>query len=440
MNTYPLHFIHASDLHLDAVFPGLSKEVPACIATQLHDATFTALQRLIDLCIREKPNFILLVGDIYNEEDHSLRATLALRDACIKLHTEQIPVFIVHGNHDPFSSRFQTISWPENVTIFGTEIENKNITAKDGTLLARIYGISHATNKEHKNLSELFQPTEDTCLHIALLHCSVDESPLTERYAPCSLKDLKNRGMDYWALGHIHKYQELSKKPLVLYPGCTQGLRISEQGKKGCVLVTAESTGNTYTFHTEFHHLGPVVWHTLDIPIQDAELSLSEDILPSNDAIFDYIKNAIFNSLDQLFTDFGPNCETIILRVTLSGKTYLDTHLRKASFIVEILENLRDIFNETHTPCWLKDILVLTTPIIDREKILERTDLLGEIFRLSNIVASTDENVTAFCQKALSPLYSNRKLTKFLNNHSIEDYKQLLLEAEYICAEMLEKK
>ena len=56
----PIRFIHAADLHLDAAFSGLSRDIPADFAERLRTATFTAFRRLLDLCERESPDFLLV--------------------------------------------------------------------------------------------------------------------------------------------------------------------------------------------------------------------------------------------------------------------------------------------------------------------------------------------------------------------------------------------
>ncbi|MEG2005125.1 MAG: metallophosphoesterase, partial [Bilophila sp.] len=93
----PIRFIHAADLHLDTAFSGLSREAPAELTQRLKNATFVALERLLDLCLRERPDFLVLSGDIYNQEDRSLPAQLAVHDGCIRLRAAGIPVFIAHG-------------------------------------------------------------------------------------------------------------------------------------------------------------------------------------------------------------------------------------------------------------------------------------------------------------------------------------------------------
>ncbi|MCP4191202.1 MAG: DNA repair exonuclease, partial [Planctomycetaceae bacterium] len=59
-------------------------------------------------------------------------------------------------------------------------------------------------------------------------------------YAPCSADDLRSKGYQYWALGHIHKQEFVSEDPWIVFPGCIQGRHIREAGAKGCVLVTVE--------------------------------------------------------------------------------------------------------------------------------------------------------------------------------------------------------
>ena len=184
-----LRYIHAADLHLDTPFLGLSRtDAGEALQAQLRDATFTALQRLFDQCERLRPDFLVLAGDIYNQEEHSVKAQLALRDGCVRLQACGIPVFWAHGNHDPLDSRLKTVDWPDNVTIFGPEPE-QHVLYRDGAPLAVIHGISHARIREARNLALLFhrQPETD-CFQLGVLHCSVEGSPTQDRYAPCSLE------------------------------------------------------------------------------------------------------------------------------------------------------------------------------------------------------------------------------------------------------------
>jgi DNA repair exonuclease SbcCD nuclease subunit len=80
-------------------------------------------------------------------------------------------------------------------------------------------------------------------LHVGLLHCNVGGDPDHAPYSPCSIDDLRKAGMDYWALGHIHRRQVLRDgAPWIVYPGNTQGRspKASERGAKGAMVVDAE--------------------------------------------------------------------------------------------------------------------------------------------------------------------------------------------------------
>ena len=68
-----IRYIHAADLHLDTPFQGLSRTASqgAHLARLLQEATFKAMERLFRLCESDKPDFLILAGDVYNEENHS---------------------------------------------------------------------------------------------------------------------------------------------------------------------------------------------------------------------------------------------------------------------------------------------------------------------------------------------------------------------------------
>ncbi|MFO8031876.1 MAG: metallophosphoesterase, partial [Desulfohalobiaceae bacterium] len=77
-------FVHAADLHLDAPFQGLS-QMSSELGQRLRQATFQALDNLIQLCVQQQADFLLISGDVYNQEDRSLRAQLRFREALANL-------------------------------------------------------------------------------------------------------------------------------------------------------------------------------------------------------------------------------------------------------------------------------------------------------------------------------------------------------------------
>ena len=278
-----VRFVHAADLHLDTAFPGLARDVSPDLARDLRDATFTALERLVTLCHEERPDFVILSGDIYNQEDLSLRAQIAMRDACERLGRLGIPVFLAHGNHDPLSSRLSALHWPDNVTVFGTAVDTVPVhrPGYGDELLAVVHGISHVGPRETRNLAAWFHRSPHVCPQIGVLHTTLGTADGEARYAPCTVDDLAASGMDYWALGHIHEHGAVCQDPLAVYPGSLQGLHIGEQGPPGCVLVTLESDDKpaekekkraaprpAVRASYEFRPLAPVGWQVVTVDLE----------------------------------------------------------------------------------------------------------------------------------------------------------------------------
>ena len=91
-----IRFFHVADLHLDSPFKGITS-MPDHHLKTLRNSTFDAFQTLIQSAIQEKPDFILIVGDLYDGEDRSLRAQHKFQQGMEVLNNHQIPVFFVMG-------------------------------------------------------------------------------------------------------------------------------------------------------------------------------------------------------------------------------------------------------------------------------------------------------------------------------------------------------
>ncbi len=428
-----IRFVHAADLHLDAVFKGISRDMPQEMAHRLHQASFAALENLFALCERVRPDFLLLAGDLYNQEDHSLAAQLTVRDGCVRLDKLGVRVFIVHGNHDPLASRLKTLQWPDNVVFFG-EQPGAHTVYRDDAPLAVVHGASHAGPRETRNLAAGYSRTADPCLQVGLLHTTLGEADGETRYAPCSLEDLKVSGLDYWALGHIHDRRVLCEQPLAQYSGSAQGLHINETGPHGCLLVTAVPEGNGFVFSTVFQPLGPVEWQVIT-------LELGEE------TTLDGLENAARAAVAEAVTAtvaarsrgacLVMPCTALILRLRLTGRTGLDLELRRPAVAADLLERLRD--ESAGEPLvWVKDLDVQTRPLADRSVLTEREDLLGEILRLADRLRQDPDLLASLPEAALSDLYGHTRARKVLDIPDEDTLRALLLGAETVCLDLLE--
>lgn len=421
-----VRYIHAADLHLDTPFQGLAREAAQSghLSRIMQDATFTALERLFRFCEEKRPDFLVLAGDIYNQENYSAKAQLALRDGCRRLDALGIRVFMAHGNHDPLSSRLTAIHWPENVTVFGPDVESR-LVEKDGQPLALVHGISHAGSRENRNLAQLFRRDDtQSVFQLGVLHCTVEGEAKGDRYAPCSLDDLRRGRLDAWALGHIHQRRQWEDECFIAYSGNAQGLHINETGPRGCLLVTACPREGGWRCDSEFLRLGPVEWQKLE---------LSLDAVDSLDALEDRLTRLLEESAGSL----DGSCEALIARVTLTGRTPLDEQLRKAEACADIQERLLHL--AANSPrIWLKDLIVETRPLLDEAEYRRREDLLGETMRLIDEMRRHPEQFAELGEAALAPLFSHARMRKALAPPDTEESRRLLDEAQRLCIDMLE--
>ena len=242
----PFRFIHCGDLHLGAPFQyatGISNAVDRAVS----EATYVALDKIIDTAITEHVHAVVIAGDIYNSEDHNLEAQVRFVRAMYRLAEHRIDVYMVQGNHDPAESWKAQLQMPDNVHVFSSEQVQRFPLIVNNIEIGGVYGISCGHGNESDNYARQYRAFERDEFSLAVMHGTVGSSVGSENHnviGPCNLTDLTEAAMDYWALGHIHKSQVLSEEPLVVYAGNSQGLHRKEHGPKGCYLVSVSHNGH----------------------------------------------------------------------------------------------------------------------------------------------------------------------------------------------------
>ncbi|WP_027107721.1 metallophosphoesterase family protein [Lacticigenium naphthae] len=256
-----IHFFHVADLHLDSPFKGL-RYLPENLWKEVRNSTFDAFHQIVSNAIIEKIDFMLLVGDIYDSEDRSIKAQAFLKKELERLNESAIPVYIVHGNHDFISDLNLTMDMPDNVYVFGIQPETVQLVT-DKNEKVNLTGFSYNSRWIEENKTDGY-PTKknEDAWQIGLLHgYNEGNAAKHAKYAPFTIRDLKDKGYDYWALGHIHKRQQLSSHPPVYYSGNIQGRHKNEEGTKGFLSVKLADWGNEIVFQ----EASQIIWQTLDI-------------------------------------------------------------------------------------------------------------------------------------------------------------------------------
>lgn len=241
-----IRFIHTADLHLDSPFKGMTGLSATALQT-VRNSTFAAFDRLIDYAVDSQPDFVVIVGDVYDGEDRSLRAQLKFQKGMERLQEAGIPVIVSYGNHDHLSGNWTRFELPSNVHECQEHVDKVTLTIRGQEV--NLYGFSYAQRHIRQEMVSQFPiATERNAFHIGLLHGSHSGNDTHDVYAPFTIDELQAKQYDYWALGHIHLRQHLYEDPPIVYPGNLQGRHRNEAGVKGFYEVELAKTGAAFTF------------------------------------------------------------------------------------------------------------------------------------------------------------------------------------------------
>lgn len=416
-------FVHAADLHLDSPFRGFEQgleklENGPAVLRRLRESTFSAFDRIIDLCLQEQVDFLLLAGDVFDEADHSLRAELKLHAGLERLSGAGIRTFLVYGNHDHAGGWRAGLVPPDGVHIFGTDRVTAVPVMRDGREIARVYGISYPQRSVTENLARRFVRDPGAPFAIGLLHTNVDAVGGHADYAPCRLEELVTAGFDYWALGHVHQPQVLhAGGPWVVYPGNPQGRDIREAGPRGCYLVTVSESGRV---RPEFRAVDGVRWRRREVAID--ETTTGQDLL---------------GILEEALAETAAETPAldIVVRFEITGRGPLHSRLGSA-YIDDLTTQLREAHTGGTTFALVESIRVYTGPALDRDELERSGTLLGDVVALGR-QSRRDPELRGALVAALEPLTGHR-IAHFLDEEArAADEGALLAAAEDYLLDLL---
>ncbi|QCI64231.1 metallophosphoesterase family protein [Phreatobacter stygius] len=230
-------FVHAADVHLDSPLRSLALRNPD-LAELIGNATRRAFTNIVDLCLNEQVDALLLAGDLYDGDQTSMKTARFLAMQIRRLDEAGIRVFIIRGNHDALSRITKELTLPDTVKVFGGRAEAVSIERSRGDFAVAIHGISFANAHAAESLLPKYKAPLDGAVNIALMHTSLAGAAGHDPYAPCSIADLGTSGFDYWALGHVHRRAVVESPRAIVMPGMPQGRDINEAGPKSVTLVT----------------------------------------------------------------------------------------------------------------------------------------------------------------------------------------------------------
>jgi len=364
-------FLHAADLHLDSPLRGLERYEGAPVE-QLRGASRRAMENLVDLCLAEAVDFVLLAGDLYDGDWKDYSTALFFAAQVSRLRQAEIPVLWVRGNHDAASRMTKHLRLPDNSVEFPSSQPTTRVLDELGVA---VHGQSFATAAVQDDLAVTYPEPVAGAFNVGLLHTSVTGRPGHAPYAPCRLETLVGKGYDYWALGHVHAREVLCEQPLVLFPGNLQGRHARETGAKGATLVEVEG-GKPVAVH-----------RTLDV-VRWARIEVDASECASADDVVDVARAGLE---DELGAAGG---RSLAARVVVRGGSaaHAELHNQPERWRNAIRAAATDVEPEG---IWIERVQLATDPPVDTATIAAREDAVGALLRSLHQVRDDPARVEA---------------------------------------------
>ena len=229
-----MKIIHCADLHLDSKIDGM----PAEKSKKRREEIIRSFERLVDFAIENAVRVIIIAGDLFDED----RITAKTKNRVLaKIRSAASVDFLyLSGNHDN-KDVFIDEDVPANLKMFldgWTSFEYGNVC---------ITGVSES-KYGYDSLYESLNLDVDQ-INIVAMHGQVAGYKSDVMAEAISLPRLKERNIDYLALGHIHSYSKnaFDERGDYAYCGCLDGRGFDELGKKGFVLIETDDEKTKFT-------------------------------------------------------------------------------------------------------------------------------------------------------------------------------------------------
>lgn len=244
-----MKFIHLSDLHIGKRVNEFS---------MIEDQKYI-LKVILNIIDDEKPDGVLIAGDVYDKSVPSAEAVQLLDDFLCRLAERKLPTYIISGNHDSaerlsFGGRLMDMSGIHLSPVYNGKVEPFTLTDEYGKV--NIYMLPFI---KPVNVRRFFPDSEiesyTDAIKIAVDSMNVDEKErniiVTHQFVTGASRSESEEisvggsdnvdasvfdAFDYVALGHIHGPQKIGRES-VRYCGTPLKYSFSEANHKKSVTV-----------------------------------------------------------------------------------------------------------------------------------------------------------------------------------------------------------
>ncbi len=355
-----MKIIHCGDIHLDSPMESkLSKEKSKKRKIELIEN----FKEMVEYAQKEKVDVIIIAGDLFDDTKKTMLKTTKRYIINIIKENENIDFLYLKGNHD-INNFLEGEEELENVKTFEEEWKQyryENVV---------ISGVE--LNKNKANIyNKLILKYED--YNIVTLHGQIDKSiNPKDKAETIYLNQLKNKNIDYLALGHIHKREEgkLDNRGNYSYCGCLEGRSFDECGEKGFILLEIEGGK---LLKKEFIKQSKRTIHNIEIDISEIETQ-------------NQFEEQISKRLENIE-------EKDLVRITLIGSY----EVNKAGENIEDYLDIEKIENKYNDEYFYFEVKNNARVIINYEEFKKDISLKGEFIRTVEQEELTEEEKSEIC-------------------------------------------
>lgn len=216
-----MKILHCADIHLGSK---IEAKFPKDKSSERKAELRASLSKMVEYARVNGIGVVLLAGDVF-DSDSPLKKDKEFFYGVVRSNPD-IDFLYLRGNHDVKES--YTEFGLENLKTFSKEWQSYEY----GDVV--ISGIELCAENALSFYSSLV--LDKSKINIVMLHGQTGDSEATGRI---KLAKLKNKNIDYLALGHIHSFThgKLDERGIYVYSGCLEGRGFDEIGEKGFVTI-----------------------------------------------------------------------------------------------------------------------------------------------------------------------------------------------------------
>lgn len=284
--------LHFADAHIDIAISGRHDPVTG-LPVRVMDF-LKSLDEIVDTAISEKVDLVLFAGDAYKDRTPAPTFQREWGRRIMRLSRAGIPTLLLVGNHDlsPALGRAHALENFDTLDVPHVKVVDKPVFLEPADLgsvpvqvlalpwISRSGMVAHlglqastaqVYDQIERRLFELLNGWLEERLDPALpailtAHCSVEgalyggeRTVMLGRDLVVSPSLVKDSRLDYVALGHIHKAQDLNEgaHPPVIYPGSIERVDFGEAADDKFFVIASIERGKTQVEWRKLKNIRP---------------------------------------------------------------------------------------------------------------------------------------------------------------------------------------